>query len=789
MFKIDKHKNKRAIMAAAVALGSIIAFSVLFITSRVKTDPIGWEKSFAVTGYNIVARNSQVAYLGNYIVAAFEGRAAGSWGVFVAVSFDGGASFLAPVRVASVEGESPSNPHAAISPEGAIAVMWHSFAEKESTMRVYMATSSDLGANWSVPKKIDMGFDLEMLPRVYYDDKSRLHVFFHGEKEQSISLYHAISENFEVFEVTGSLIRLNRDMRGAFFPSILISGDMFFVAWQGKEEDYTDQIYFIKSSNYGKSWSFKKKITRSKGSNDSPSLALIKDTIYVTYQNSDDKSWAVKMLRGQGYGSKWDDTPLPVSSTNANCYNPHVVATDNDLLFVWYDNREGGMKIWSRKYSFIDKKLGPEMKLSSRQYNALRPSLVSIANRFVVFWEENGVLVCKYSDVYAYPPAVYSETNPVGQWSKLPYAILRWNPPADESGIVGYATIVNRIPDFNPNVQNISGNVTSQRLPLVEDGISYFHIRAIDGAGNFSRTVHYRLQVSTGPLPVPIVVSMTHPQGKSSNVRDLNMKWAVEGTDRLKGFVYSLSKDNVKQPATFSADFELNVKGLEEGNYFFTISAIDKTNRNSQMAIYDFIVGRGRVIDDEYLRRIAEEERRIERIRNYVRLVPVVEIQFPFNIKKVYEGSSFSAIINARNIPRENISGYNVWIGREKPLFSDKVNHMSSFLVISGLLDGEYYIGVRCRYSSAVNGKLLHQWTAPSVVKLNVAVPYEQSVLEKYFLSIIKRMTERNIIAAASLAGLILIFGYAKKFDRLFFLSKIIYFRAGLAAVRLFRKK
>ena len=56
-------------------------------------------------------------------------------------------------------------------------------------------------------------------------------------------------------------------------------------------------------------------------------------------------------------------------------------------------------------------------------------------------------------------------------------------------------------------MQNLEGNVRTYRIPDLDDGVSYFHIRAVDGAGNYSRTVHFPLQVSRNPLAGPLVVS------------------------------------------------------------------------------------------------------------------------------------------------------------------------------------------------------------------------------------------------------------------------------------------
>src|SRR5208337_2823099 len=110
------------------------------------------------------------------------------------------------------------------------------------------------------------------------------------------------------------------------------------------------------------------------------------------------------------------------------------------------------------------------------------------------------------------PPVVTSRTHPEGQWSKNTDAIVEWTKPVDDSGIVGYATLVDKNPDTNPSIQNLRYSASRSYVNNLDDGITYFHIRAIDGAGNMSRTVHYKLQVSSNPLAMPVIVSPTHPE-------------------------------------------------------------------------------------------------------------------------------------------------------------------------------------------------------------------------------------------------------------------------------------
>lgn len=760
---------RQMLWALVVFMVFSIAAAVVFQSSRVMTNPIGWEKSFQASSFNIVARDVTVASKGEIIAAVFEGRTGTTQGIYSDLSFDGGVTFMPPVKVAAVVSKTAMNPHAAISPAGYLTVMWHSYIDAEATNRIFYSTSKNYGATWSEPKRLTLGKESEMLPRVYYDDRGRLHLFYHGSTSDNINLFHAISDDGEKFETTGSLIRLTSSMRGAFFPSIQISGKYFFMVWQGKEEDFSDDLFFMKSSNYGSTWSMKKQITESIGNNEAPSLLFHNDNLYVVYQNNDDRNWTIKMKKGIDRGGSWDKVPLTVSTTMANCYSPAVGAAGSDLMILWYDTRDGRARLFARKYSLRDKAFQPENEMSEARYESKNPVVVSMGKRLIVFWEERNVIMAKQTDVYVEPPVVFSETNPEGKWSRLPYIIMQWKPPRDESGIAGYAALHNEVPDFNPTVVNMKPNITNEKITNnVTDGISYFHIRAVDGAGNFSRTIHYKLQLAVNPLPGPVIVSQTHAQGKSTPSTEPSFTWAVDEPERVKGFVYSLSRDAIKMPDQFTTEPKAQFSVLEEGNYFFSVAAVDKTNQVSRVSTYDFIIGApDRVIDPDYYKRIAEEEKKFQKRNQFqyqkgyqepgIARAPGVIIQFPFDTRKVFDKDSFKAIIRANNINAGSIQGYSVFIGDERTPWSDHVNHKSTIIDVKGLHDGEYHIGVKCKYSVSVNGTVRYYWTKPYVATIAVRLPAERSPVVYYAQRMMEKFPRRFGLITITFFGIGLI--------------------------------
>jgi len=718
---------------------------MIMISDQVKTDPVGWDKMKILSPAGVTAKNVHADRKGNLVAAVFEGIYKENTGIYVTLSFDGGTRFIAPVKISEFKSEISNNPRVAISTKGEICVTWYVLSGDEKGSSIFYSRSGDMGATWSEPAVITFGMQMEILPEAVFDDKDRLHLFFASYSGNSFNLFHSSINGEKIFSEPEPVVQVNGNMRGAFFPAIKIVKNNILVVCQGKGDSYNDHLYFTISDNYGVSWGKVQQITSGKFNNQAPSIEVYDDTIYLVYMNNSEKNWSINMLRGYKLGEKWDENPLKISTTNANCYSPDVVsAPDNELLITWHDLREKGSRIFYRKYSVKNQELLPESKLSPRQSAGRNPVCISTSKKLIVLWQEAGRIVANYSDNYVAVPSVYSLSHPGDKWSRENSAVIRWTKPADESGIAGFATMTDKNSNTNPTIQNQRSDASSILITGLDDGITYFHIRSIDGAGNMSRTVHYKLQVSANPLAQPIIVSTTHPENAVSQSTEAVFRWAINDSRRLKGFVYSISKDTAVRPEKFIKDFEIKFSGLETGVYYLNLAAVSTTNQVSRISTYTFIVGEG-AIDTEYLKNLANRDYEKEMERQLTE-VPGLEIKLPFGNADKYNNGNFTAILTPLNISLENVSGYSVVIGNEKKVPSDKINLMSGTLNIAGLEKGDYTIGVKCRYFKIVNGSKKYFWTGPVYRNFSIVPDPVISPVEKIYAQLIKKFNSSPVV-------------------------------------------
>lgn len=765
-----------------IATISALLLASVFLSTGVSTYPVGWEKSFTISPYTVAAKNIHMASRGNFIAIVFEGREKNTHRIYASVSFNGGKSFLPASVIANVAPDIEHHPYAAISGSGHIFIAWQNLVPDESNNRIFYSLSADMGATWSQPVRLFLLSDMELLPQVFYDDKNTLHLFYHGYSKNVFNLFHASSNDEKSFGKPVALFDADT-LRGSFFPTICLSGRYIFIVCQGKGENLgilSDDLYFIKSSNYGKSFNSARRITKSPANDVAPSLAFYNDVLYCAYQNNEEKTWEIRMLQGLDFGSDWDASPVKVSTTNTNCYSPAIFnARNDDLMILWYDTRDVIPTVVARKYNINEKKFSLESILSQPKIPSRDPVAVSVDNRVIAVWDENGRVVAKFSDIYVDSPVVFSRTHPEDTWSDQPKAVIEWRAPEDESGIAGYAVIVNKIPDFIPQVQNVGSKVRNYEIPDIDDGVTYFHIRSIDGAGNYSRTLHYKIQVSRNPMPIPVVVSPTHPETETTKSRSPAFKWTVAEKERLKGFLFSLSKDKYKKPGQFTNEFETGFNNLEDGRYYFSIVAVDKTNNTSKPAIYMFVVNKADKLDEGMISRFmtdAEGGYKAAK-KEEIKKAPEVRIVFPFDISKAYDKNTFNAILEVKNVQTDRVIGYSVLLDNKQLELPDKINLKNNIINVRDLKDGEYYMSVRAKYFYFYNGKKVFSWTNPVIKKFSVYQKEFLSPIVAYTEDVIQRLTRHSMPISVSLAGMMLSIAMLGYGSRLSFFTRLLRFR------------
>jgi hypothetical protein len=282
---------------------------------------------------------------------------------------------------------------------------------------------------------------------------------------------------------------------------------------------------------------------------------------------------------------------------------------------------------------------------------------------------------------------------------------------------------------------------------------------------------------------MPVIVSPTHPEGEPNSSPNAEFRWAVDDVERLKGFVYHLSKDRKKKADKFTTDFQMIFDSLESGGYFLTLSAIDKTNLVSNEATYNFIVGSKEDASKDYLDTIDQGDKPDEGETPVGEdVTPVVSLMFRFDTAKEHLSGDIDAIINVKNILPGNISGFSAVADTQKIIPPDRINIKpgTSILSIRDLQQGDYFISIKCRYFIFENGEKVYKWTNPYTAAVKVRIPYQPSPVGAFADSAIKKLSGKNEAVSIFIMALVVIMlsaGYGRK---LVYYYRMLAFRSGI---------
>ena len=179
-------------------------------------------------------------------------------------------------------------------------------------------------------------------------------------------------------------------------------------------------------------------------------------------------------------------------------------------------------------------------------------------------------------------PVISSPTHPdEGQWYDNNSPHFEWTTPDDLSGIVGYSYVLDQSSSTIPDTTiDTTGNYKFYND--IDDGIWWFHVRAVDNAENWGTTDHYKVKIDVHNPPAPVISSPTHPdEGQWYDNNDPLFEWTIpDDPSGIAGYSYDFDHSSSTTPDT-SIDMTGTVKpyyDVDDGIWWFHVRAVDNAD-------------------------------------------------------------------------------------------------------------------------------------------------------------------------------------------------------------------
>jgi hypothetical protein len=269
---------------------------------------------------------------------------------------------------------------------------------------------------------------------------------------------------------------------------------------------------------------------------------------------------------------------------------------------------------------------------------------------------------------------------------------------------------------------------------------------------------------------MPVIESKTHPEGKGVPGDAPVFTWAIADIERVKGFVYKLSRNVPGKPDTFTEQMSLSESGLSEGRYFLRVQGIDKTNTPGRVADYEFIVGRAERLDPKEYEKYAMNETYTEEETDkpvYVRKVfPSIEL-LPSASTIDSSSAEFSVEVKTPKGFTFDRLTYELYAGSVR---MDRGGSGGEKIRLSGLTDGDYRLVVKGIFSRK-GGKTYE--TKPREARFGVRIPTGESPLILALKAVIDHAVRNPLIILAFFPVLAMML-FAASSGRLIFYTREI---------------
>ncbi len=432
-------------------------------------------------------------------------------------------------------------------------------------------------------KRLDLDGVL-VLPQLETDHSGNIYLFFQKENSANVFTFYRAMMKKGSF---GDFQMLVKDIhfigRGAFFPSVSVSGNQMHVFYQSRgQNSLKDNIHYFKIS--GSDRSDIQKLTSSDYHNFSPRAAIFGNTVHWVWQANPEKNWEI-------FYQSFNSAARKISTTNASCYNPQIAySKKTGRIIVWSDHRKNPPQIFG---IFMDRQenelVGVSHQISDVRYDAKKPFLFS-SSYVDLYYLAGGVLYRQHVDTEAEKLIISSRTHPERKAVSRNSASFSWKLPNDPSGVQGYAFLVDKSAGTNPDLYNLPGTKTGLSIDYMEPGVYYLHLRYMDKAGNESETSHYNFIIDSGPPGVPDISSPTHKERVGSKARNVVFNFLSKDDIEVIRYHYSflpyittkLEKSTEKNQVIFN--------NVEPGTYYFRITAEDIAGNRSAYGNFTVII-------------------------------------------------------------------------------------------------------------------------------------------------------------------------------------------------------
>ncbi|MBN1897543.1 MAG: hypothetical protein JW827_02105 [Spirochaetes bacterium] len=421
------------------------------------------------------------------------------------------------------------------------------------------------------------------------------------EKQFKIN-YIKTSGDIKHWENPVQVIDYQKTVIGSFFPRIKSHGNRLYFLWNDRlgKENFRNDIVLMKIYLKSGYWSDTFTLSDEQEYASFPDFIIKGDTLFLSY-------FSKRFKEIEYFFSLKNRTFLLEDTSLTLIKEGEVTFPFSDYYLNTLFHHKGKFHLFW--YGYEGKKAQLFYSTSTNFVNWINPRSITdkgeknwnfnvypVGEKITLVYQKNdrkrSGIVFLETDMKCNAPVVFSPTHKTNVYSYENEAIFKWNIPEDASGIRSLAYAFDSNPDTEPEIENLSATVKERQFKDLENGIYYFHLRAIDNSFNWSPAFHYRIMVDTNPPGAPLVFSPTHQEMVPSDDFSPVFTWQLKEKRPIKGYSYLFTqeKDSIPQDSITTTKTNITFKDIDPGIWHFKIKAQDTAGRWGDYSTFTIIV-------------------------------------------------------------------------------------------------------------------------------------------------------------------------------------------------------
>ena len=182
----------------------------------------------------------------------------------------------------------------------------------------------------------------------------------------------------------GAETKLSLGAGWSMAPTIAAAGSAVSVAWVDNR-DGNKEIYYLRSTNGGVSWSTETRMTNNAAVSTSPSITAVASYVHLVWIDERDGNKEVYYQRSLNGGSSWA-TAVRLTNNSADAWTPRVSSSGALVHIVWDDTRYNNEEIFYKLSTNYGQTWGTDTRLTFYSDVSANPSVTTIGAFLHIVW-------------------------------------------------------------------------------------------------------------------------------------------------------------------------------------------------------------------------------------------------------------------------------------------------------------------------------------------------------------------------------------------------------------------